>query len=98
MCQSGQEEGGERRRNYGSNQSFVREGAALSYLVPICIITQCAILISEFTAYWKRKVGKAIKAANRKAICCHTDSALLKRKKNLVNRLELESFLARGTL
>lgn len=88
-----------RRRNYGSNQSFVREGAALSYLVPICIITRRAILISEFTAYWKRKVGKAIKAANRKAICCHTDSALLKRgEKNLVNRLELESFLARGTL
>lgn len=79
----------------------MREGAALSYLVPICIITWCAILISEFTAYWKCKVGKAIKAANRKAICCHTDSALLKRgrkKKNLVNRLELESFLARGTL
>lgn len=28
----------------------------LSYLAPICIITQCAILISEFTAYWKCKV------------------------------------------
>lgn len=77
--------GGEgERRNYGSNQSFVREGAPLSYLVPICIITRRAILISEFTAYWKRKVGKAIKAANRKAICCHTDSALLKRKKKKI--------------
>lgn len=73
-----------RRRNYGSNQSFVREGAALSYLVPICIITRRAILISEFTAYWRRKVGKAIKAANRKAICCHTDSALLKRRKKIL--------------
>lgn len=76
----------------------MREGASLSHLVSICIITRRAILISEFTAYWKRKVGKAIKAANRKAICCRTDSALLRGGGGLVNHLELESFLAKGTL
>lgn len=63
----------------------------LSYLAPICIITQRAILISEFTAYWKCNVWKAIKG-------CKWESYLLShgfgsiKKKNLVNYLELESF------
>lgn len=45
--------------SYGSDQRFLRGGAALPS--PICIIAQCAILISEFAAYWKCKVWKAIK-------------------------------------
>lgn len=67
------------KRNYGSNQRFLCEGTALLSRSHLHHNTVCNINFRLYCLLEEQSM-KSHYGSNRKAICCHTDSAILKRK------------------